>query len=74
MVNPLRWRGHEVSRLEAFSDTAFAYALTPIAPTAFCLMGPFHWAWGAQSRQRRRVLLDRLARTTALAEDEASAS
>jgi hypothetical protein len=28
MVNPLRWRGHEVSRLEAFSDTVFAFALT----------------------------------------------
>lgn len=28
MANPLRWRGHEVSRLEAFSDTVFAFALT----------------------------------------------
>ncbi len=28
MGNPLRWRGHEVSRLEAFSDTVFAFALT----------------------------------------------
>lgn len=28
MVNPLRWRGHEVSRLEGFSDTVFAFALT----------------------------------------------
>ncbi|HMF58833.1 MAG TPA: TMEM175 family protein [Vicinamibacterales bacterium] len=28
MVNLLRWRGHEVSRLEAFSDTVFAFALT----------------------------------------------
>jgi uncharacterized membrane protein len=27
-VNPLRWRGHEVSRLEGFSDTVFAFALT----------------------------------------------
>jgi uncharacterized membrane protein len=28
MVGPLRWRGHEVSRLEGFSDTVFAFALT----------------------------------------------
>lgn len=28
MANPLRWRGHEVSRLEGFSDTVFAFALT----------------------------------------------
>jgi uncharacterized membrane protein len=28
MINPLRWRGHEVSRLEGFSDTVFAFALT----------------------------------------------
>jgi uncharacterized membrane protein len=28
MGNPLRWRGHEVSRLEGFSDTVFAFALT----------------------------------------------
>jgi uncharacterized membrane protein len=28
MTNPLRWRGHEVSRLEGFSDTVFAFALT----------------------------------------------
>src|SRR4029079_6273276 len=28
MDNPLRWRGHEVSRLEGFSDTVFAFALT----------------------------------------------
>jgi len=28
MVNPLRWRGHEVSLLEGFSDTVFAFALT----------------------------------------------
>jgi hypothetical protein len=28
MINPLRWRGHEVCRLEAFSDTVFAFALT----------------------------------------------
>ena len=27
-INPLRWRGHEVSRLEGFSDTVFAFALT----------------------------------------------
>jgi|SRR5689334_7521559 len=30
MANPLRWRGHEVSRLEGFSDTVFAFALTLI--------------------------------------------
>jgi uncharacterized membrane protein len=28
MSNPLRWRGHEVSRIEGFSDTVFAFALT----------------------------------------------
>src|SRR5262245_27729071 len=28
MTHPLRWRGHEVSRLEGFSDTVFAFALT----------------------------------------------
>jgi uncharacterized membrane protein len=28
MDTPLRWRGHEVSRLEGFSDTVFAFALT----------------------------------------------
>jgi uncharacterized membrane protein len=28
MSNPLRWRGHDVSRLEGFSDTVFAFALT----------------------------------------------
>jgi uncharacterized membrane protein len=28
MVNPLRSHGHEVSRLEPFSDTVFAFALT----------------------------------------------
>ena len=28
MGNPLRWRGHEVSRLEGFSYTVFAFALT----------------------------------------------
>lgn len=28
MPNPLRWRGHEVSRIEGFSDTVFAFALT----------------------------------------------
>ena len=28
MAGPLRWRGHEVSRLEGFSDTVFAFALT----------------------------------------------
>src|SRR5947207_1315730 len=28
MSNPLRWRGHEVSRIEGFSDTIFAFALT----------------------------------------------
>src|SRR6185295_14776646 len=28
MGDPLRWRGHEVSRLEGFSDTVFAFALT----------------------------------------------
>jgi uncharacterized membrane protein len=47
---------------------------TPLAPTAFCLMGPFHWAWGAQSRKRRRVLIERLARTTPLVADGAPAS
>jgi len=28
MGDSLRWRGHEVSRLEGFSDTVFAFALT----------------------------------------------
>jgi uncharacterized membrane protein len=28
MSHPLRWRGHEVSRIEGFSDTVFAFALT----------------------------------------------
>jgi uncharacterized membrane protein len=35
--------------------------LTPVAPTAFCLMGPFHWAWGTATRKRRRALEQRLA-------------
>jgi uncharacterized membrane protein len=33
----------------------------PIAPTAFWLMGPAHWAFGASSRRKRRLLQDRLA-------------
>jgi len=28
MIDRLRWRGHDVSRLEGFSDTVFAFALT----------------------------------------------
>jgi uncharacterized membrane protein len=36
-------------------------ALTPIAPTMFMLMGPFHWIWGTRSRKRRDVLQARLA-------------
>jgi uncharacterized membrane protein len=36
----------------------------PIAPTAFFLMGPAHWAYGARSGKKRRSLLDRLAKGT----------
>ena len=36
----------------------------PIAPTAFWLMGPAHWAYGARSGNKRRLLLDRLATDT----------
>ena len=28
MISRLRWRGHDASRLEGFSDTVFAFALT----------------------------------------------
>jgi hypothetical protein len=36
-------------------------ALSPIAPTTFMLMGPFHWFWGTRSRKRRDALEARLA-------------
>ena len=45
---------------------------SPIAPAAFCLMGPFHWVVGAQSRKRRDALSARLALTAPSADAAAS--
>jgi uncharacterized membrane protein len=47
---------------------------SPIAPTAFCLMAPFHWAWGAASRKRRVLLEQRLASELARAGDYPAAA
>jgi transmembrane protein TMEM174 (potassium channel) len=54
--------------------TAGPLRLSPIAPVSFCLMGPFHWVWGAQSRKRRQILLDELARKAAAPDHEAPVS
>jgi len=35
--------------------------LAPIAPTAFFLMGPAHFAYGARTGRKRRLLVDQLA-------------
>jgi hypothetical protein len=35
--------------------------LTPIAPTAFCLMAPAHFAYGIMSGRKRRMLEEQLA-------------
>jgi hypothetical protein len=51
-----------VGLLSLLIATVGPLQLSPIAPATFCLMGPFHWAWGARSRKRRQVLMDELAR------------
>ena len=46
----------------SFAVASFApLELAPIAPTLYCLMGPAHFAYGAQSGKRRRLLEERLA-------------
>jgi len=41
--------------------------LAPIAPMAFVLMGPAHFAYGWKSGWKRQVLEERLAGETAVA-------
>ena len=38
--------------------------LAPIAPTAYCLMGPAHFWYGSRSGRRRRMLEEQLAGTS----------
>jgi len=35
--------------------------LAPIAPTAYCLMGPAHFWYGSRSGRKRRLLEEELA-------------
>jgi uncharacterized membrane protein len=61
-----RARKHEISRLEAFSDAVFAFALwallmpgrvSAFAGFVYFLMGPAHWAYGEWNGRRRQAFL-----------------
>ncbi len=51
-------RRHEISRLEAFSDAVFVFALTLLV---YFLMGPAHWMQGVRAVHRRKALDARIA-------------
>jgi transmembrane protein TMEM174 (potassium channel) len=73
-------RRHEITRLEAFSDAVFAFALTLLvvsleAPKSYAelmhmltgfLMGPAHWAYGEWNGRQRTAFLKSLRGAKAL--------
>jgi uncharacterized membrane protein len=63
-----------VGMISLLIATVAPLEVTPLAPVAFCLMGPFHWAWGARSRRRRRGLEEQLAGAPAAADGAPSSA